>query len=250
VSDVDPALLDRVACLSLDAGNTIVFLDHARLASLLGARGIDVTVDMLVRAEGEAKRRAEDGSLSHASWSREHDAAARGWAMIMATILDVCGAPRANAGATLDALWTEHARLNLWSLVPADLPPALVDLRARGVKVAVVSNSEGMLEGLLGTLGILGCFDVVVDSGKVGVEKPDPRIFAIAMDACGATPERTLHLGDVFATDTRGARAAGIRTALIDPHGHLEGRHPEVPRVPGAAEVARALAARAKNEAC
>jgi putative hydrolase of the HAD superfamily len=109
------------------------------------------------------------------------------------------------------------------------------------VKVAIVSNSEGALERLFRDLGILGAFDLVVDSGKVGVEKPDPRIFRMAMDHFGVRPERTLHLGDVFATDILGARAAGIRHALIDPYGHYAGRHPEVPRVPGAVEVARAI---------
>ena len=52
---------------------------------------------------------------------------------------------------------------------------------------------------------------------------------------------RALHLGDVFATDILGARAAGLRHALIDPHGHYAGRHLDVPRVPGVVEVACAI---------
>jgi putative hydrolase of the HAD superfamily len=100
-----------------------------------------------------------------------------------------------------------------------------------------------MLERLFGDLGILDHFDLVVDSGNVGVEKPDPRIFRVAFDRFGVGADDALHLGDVFATDVLGARAAGCRHALIDPYGHYEGRHLDVPRVPGAVEVARVLAA-------
>jgi putative hydrolase of the HAD superfamily len=99
-----------------------------------------------------------------------------------------------------------------------------------------------VLEGLFRDLGILGHFDHVIDSGIVGVEKPDPRIFRIALDRFGIPASRALHLGDFFASDVLGARAAGIRHALIDPFGHYEGEHADVPRVPGATEVARAIA--------
>ena len=120
---------------------------------------------------------------------------------------------------------------------------ALDDIRARGVKVAIISNSEGMLERLFTDLDVLRHFDLVVDSGKVGVEKPDPRIFRVALDRFGVSPEHALHLGDMFSTDILGARAAGIRHALIDPYRHYAGRHLDVPRVPGVVEVARAIGA-------
>lgn len=55
-------------------------------------------------------------------------------------------------------------------------------------------------------------------------------------------PSRALHLGDTYATDVLGARAANVRVALVDPHGHARGRHLDVPRVPGAAEVADVIA--------
>jgi HAD superfamily hydrolase (TIGR01509 family) len=126
--------------------------------------------------------------------------------------------------------------------VPEGLAPALERARGAGVPIAVVSNSEGMLESLFADLGILQAFDFVIDSGVVGIEKPDPRIFAIALDRFRVPPARALHLGDNFATDVAGARAAGIPVALVDPFGHIAGRHLEVPRVAGAREVADAIA--------
>ncbi len=246
-----PELLDGVELLSLDAGNTVIFLDHARLARLVASGDFAPNAADLVLAEGRQKHRAELGTLVGVDVAPllgeelAHRAPSVGsWARAVGTILVEAGCSEASAARRVADLWQEHVRLNLWSLVPEGLSEALRDLRRRGVKVAIVSNSEGMLEPLFAALGLGECFDVVVDSGKVGVEKPDPRIFQIALDATGVRAERTLHLGDIFATDILGARRSGIRYGLIDPYDHYAGRHDDVPRVGGAVQVARDLAAR------
>jgi putative hydrolase of the HAD superfamily len=234
-------LVRDIELLCLDAGNTVVFLDHTRLVRIAGEHGFVTTAEALVRAEGDAKVALEEKREHHATWSRAHVQAARGWAATVGTMLHAAGLPLARVPAMLDAMWPEHASRNLWSLVPEGLVDALAAVRAAGVRVAVVSNSEGQLEPLLVDVGVRGALDLVLDSGIVGVEKPDPRIFRIALDRFGVAPTRALHLGDVYATDVLGARAAGVRVALVDPHGHLAGRHPDVPRVPGAREVATVL---------
>jgi len=234
--------LRDVDLLCLDAGNTVVFLDHARMARLCTSLGLAVDAATLERAEGEAKIALEEGRMLWPVWSGAHVAASRGWSGFVGTILRGVGLPADRMPAALDALWGEHLSLNLWSLVPPGLVAALDRARAAGVRVAIVSNSEGHLEALLTRLGVRASIDLVVDSGLVGVEKPDPHIFEIALSHFGVPASRALHLGDVYATDVLGARAAGVNVALVDPFAHLSGRHPDVPRVPGAAEVADALA--------
>jgi putative hydrolase of the HAD superfamily len=59
---------------------------------------------------------------------------------------------------------------------------------------------------------------IVVDSHVVGVAKPDPRIFASAVDALGVEPERILYVGDSVANDVVGARAAGLHPLHLDPY--------------------------------
>jgi putative hydrolase of the HAD superfamily len=239
--EIDPGLVRSVELLCLDAGNTVIFLDHERLAQLSTAHGHAVTREQLILAEGIAKRHAEDDSLVDFEWTERHLPGARGWGKMVGTILHLAGFPRELLPKTIAAIWIEHVAFNLWCLVPDGLKDALFELREAGVRTAVVSNSEGMLDQLFTRLEILQCFDVVVDSGKVGVEKPDARIFEIAMETCRSDRDHTLHLGDIFATDIQGARNAGIRHALVDPYGHFEGRHLDVPRVPGATETARAI---------
>jgi putative hydrolase of the HAD superfamily len=59
--------------------------------------------------------------------------------------------------------------------------------------------------------------EVVIDSHRVGVEKPDPAIFGFALRAMGLDPARCLYLGDSVRIDVAGARAAGLTPALVTP---------------------------------
>lgn len=234
-------LFADVDVLCLDAGNTVIFLDHDRLARLAAPLGFTGTAHALRVAEGRAKVRAEQGTLVDVSVRGNEAKVVRSWARMVATILTEAGFAEHAAEEAVTELWPHHVERNLWSEVPSDLPEALTVLRATGRKVALVSNSEGMLERLFGDLGIRAHFDVLMDSGIVGVEKPDPEIFFRAVRDAGSEPARALHLGDVYATDIMGARAAGIRCALIDPYNHYEGRHVDVPRVSSVAAAVRAI---------
>jgi putative hydrolase of the HAD superfamily len=240
---VDPDLFRDIDLLCLDAGNTVVFLDHARLSRICREAGFETTTDALIHAEGEAKHAQELGALLEFEWSGSAAPSARAWGAFVATVMVSAGVPRLGVLASVEAAWIEHGRRNLWSLVPNGLVSALDQARAAGVRIAIVSNSEGKLATLLSDVGVVGSVDVVVDSGVVGVHKPDPRIFHIALEHVNVPASRALHLGDIYVTDVVGARSAGLRAALVDPFGHLAGRHLDVPRVPGATAVLRAMTA-------
>jgi len=93
---------------------------------------------------------------------------------------------------------------------------------------------------LMERLGFLGFFEDVVDSEEVGVEKPDPRIFEIALKRVGAAPGETVFVGDIYNVDVVGGRGAGLRVVLVDERG----LYPEAdcPRVRSLAELADHLA--------
>ena len=89
---------------------------------------------------------------------------------------------------------------------------ALEQLRARGLKLAVVANWDCALPEHLGTLGLGRLVDTVVTSARAGVPKPDPAIFELALRELDVRSERALHVGDE-PCDEEGARAAGLRFA-------------------------------------
>ena len=96
-----------------------------------------------------------------------------------------------------------------------DVPPALRALRARGVRLVVVSNWDWSLPEWLERAGLSKLVDGVVSSAVVGAAKPSPRIFRVALELAGAAPDEALHVGDSPARDVDGARAAGVRGVLI-----------------------------------
>jgi putative hydrolase of the HAD superfamily len=108
----------------------------------------------------------------------------------------------------------------LWSSLYAAARDVLDELSQRGLRLAVVSNSDGTAEAGIKTLGLRDYFDVVIDSAVVGYEKPDPRIFQHAIDAVAVEPSRAIYVGDLYSVDVVGARAAGINPVLLDPYGH------------------------------
>jgi putative hydrolase of the HAD superfamily len=233
-------LYGGIRLLSLDAGNTIVFLDHRACADIAAsalARLVDERA--IERAEGIAKKRLDAKQLLPPLPDKEITPS---WGAFMATMVQIATeVDEARAADCARALWAEHRRLNLWRKVPDGLVAAVAELRARGIPVAVVSNSEGQLQSLFDNLGIGDAFDVVVDSHHVGVEKPDARIFEPVLARFGVPAAEALHLGDTWATDVIGARAAGMRVALVDPFAHYDGQYADVPRVDGVVAACRAI---------
>jgi putative hydrolase of the HAD superfamily len=96
-----------------------------------------------------------------------------------------------------------------------DAPPALRALRARGLRLYVVSNWDVSLPAVLAAVGLGELLDGVVTSGAVGRPKPARAIFAAALELAGAAPARTVHVGDSLEHDVAGARAAGIAAVLL-----------------------------------
>jgi len=125
-----------------------------------------------------------------------------------------------------------------------DLAPAALGQRLRpdGVRLAVVSNSNGTVAELLRVVGLAGHVDAVVDSRIVGVEKPDPRIFHHAAAVLEVLPEEAVHVGDLYSVDVLGARAAGCRAILLDPAGAWTAADcPKAADLPAAARLIEAM---------
>ena len=107
----------------------------------------------------------------------------------------------------------------------ADVRPALAAARAAGRRLVVVSNWDVSLDEVLERLGLAEMLDGIVTSAAFGARKPSPEIFEHALGVAGVAAHDALHVGDSFAEDVDGARAAGIEAVLIKrdgepgPHG-------------------------------
>jgi putative hydrolase of the HAD superfamily len=100
-----------------------------------------------------------------------------------------------------------------------DAVPALRELRERGLRLVAVSNWDCSLPAVLERCGLGELLDGAVSSAVAGARKPDPSIFELALELARCGPEQAIHVGDTAAEDVVGARAAGIRSLLIDRKG-------------------------------
>lgn len=195
----------------LDAGGVLLYPNWWRISETLAAHGVAVSPEALMRADPIARREIDDMKVIGGTTD-----ASRGW-LFFDLILSHAGVPRSDrTAAALTELHAYHTASNLWEYVPPDVVPALEALRARSLRLVVVSNANGTLRAHMDRLDLTRRFDVVLDSADEGVEKPDPRFFAIALERSGARAESTLHVGDLYHVDVMGARNANLRAVLVD----------------------------------
>lgn len=118
-----------------------------------------------------------------------------------------------------------------------DALPLLRTLRARGVRAVAASNWDASLPEGLERTGLAPYLDGAVSSAVVGASKPDPAVFRAALDHAGCEAAEAFHVGDSMQADVEGARAAGIRVALLDRHGVSPDPPPGVSKLSSLDEV-------------
>jgi putative hydrolase of the HAD superfamily len=156
---------------------------------------------------------------------------------------DLLGRVRANLdGGTVSPeafarLSTHFRSPDSWRIYD-DVVTTLEDLRLRGLKLAIVSNWDSHLPKLLAALELDRFFEVVAVSAIEEVGKPNPEIFRRTCERLQVLPAEALHVGDSFAEDYEGARAAGLSALLLD----RKDRHPDLPeRIRSLGELAERL---------
>jgi len=200
-----------------DAGNTLVYPQLDERVSDLAAAGFAVRIEDFYEAERLAKKRLDQwmwpqirrGDVPR-TVDREY------WAYFLSALMEVIGAPAAEHTRLTRLVYDGFRDIRCWCVVPPEIPAYLSSLKDRGFFLGVISNSGGKLEEQLRQLKLRDYFDAVVDSAIVGVEKPHPEIFHLALEGARIKRDEAIFVGDTHAIDVGGARLAGLRGVLID----------------------------------
>jgi HAD superfamily hydrolase (TIGR01509 family) len=201
-----------IKTIFLDAGGVLAFPNWERVTGILAAHGVKAEPRALGAADPVAKFQMDVGSYIGASTDGER------WRRYFELVFAEAGIkPDSRTGAAIDRIRAYHDIHNLWETVPDEVRLALFRLRKLGLCLAVVSNANGTVADAFERAGLSEHVDMIIDSHYEGIEKPDPRLFRIALERAGAQADTTVHLGDLFHVDVVGARAAGIRAVLLDP---------------------------------
>ncbi len=116
--------------------------------------------------------------------------------------------------ACFDEIFAHYARAAAWQVAPG-AEVALGELGRRGLRLAVVSNFDTRLEGILAGLELSHHFERIILPAEARIAKPDPRIFAFALEALGVPASAAAYVGDDPTDDHASARAAGLRAVDV-----------------------------------
>jgi putative hydrolase of the HAD superfamily len=188
-----------------DAGGTLVLIDPVRFNAFLAEWDLpavqpDLLTDAHFRAMSEFAYRLEAGDQLGFRW----------WIDCFFELVGV-----SLTGSMAEAF---GGGANMWNRAIPGARETVLDLQASGYRVAVVSNSDGTVAEALSIAGFAGLFELVIDSTDVGISKPDPAIFRLALEQLGVGAGDSWYVGDSHYHDVGGARAAGLAASvLIDP---------------------------------
>lgn len=229
-----------IRAIFFDAGNTLLYPRLDDRAKDLTAAGFPARVDDFLTAERTAKRKLEDWlwpQIRAGNVPRTIDH--HYWADYLGSLMTLIGAPEGEHKRLINLLAEGFRDIRTWSLVMPDTPGYLESLQKQGYFLGVISNSVGTLEAQLQNMALRDYFHAVVDSAIVGVEKPHPEIFQLALASAKAEPQEAVFVGDTLATDVGGAQLAGLHGVLIDRVGAYPGA--ECPRLTSLPELTAVL---------
>ena len=204
----------------LDVGNTLISMDFDWVKEELRGLGVMCEVDDLRRAEAAA-RPVVSAALEKFKSTEDRKTTILYIRSIIRGLNPVSSMTDEEhdeiIGALLKVIQGPGQIERLWSWVLPGVIEALEILKNIGLRLVVVSNSNGTVERILTNLKLRHYFDKILDSHLVGFEKPDPRLFYHALEISGSDPERTIHIGDLYHVDVIGAWSAGLHAILLDP---------------------------------
>ncbi|MEX0790210.1 MAG: HAD-IA family hydrolase [Actinomycetota bacterium] len=213
----------RLKAVFFDAGETLLapHPSHHELFSLvLGERGHDIGPGVVERTFADIAPSfvAVMDRMAVKFWSISREASLEFWGKIYGEALDRLGVPDPDS-KIFEALYERFTRYDSYRLFPECIP-TLKTLKDAGLVVGLISNFEEWLEGMLIEMEIAHLFDLMVISGKEGIEKPDPAIFHLALERSGIAAGTAIYVGDHPKLDVEAARAVGMGAILIDRKSH------------------------------
>lgn len=214
----EPGFHGRFRAVSFDVGETLVrpYPTFAvAFARLCGAAGVSLAGEQAARIEPLLAERLMDYQRCGLTFSDSVDSSRAFWTSLYRDCLHDLGVEEPALGRLPEVLYDGFTRTENYGLFD-DAREVIVELRRRGFLVGVLSNWESWLVRMLADLELDRLLDFAVISGVLGIEKPDPRIYAAAIGAAKVGPAEILHVGDSYVTDVVGPRAAGMSAVLLD----------------------------------
>jgi len=205
----------QIRAILFDAGNTLIFPNYNKLRQSLAKLGIFIEERDFMLAEYRAKDK-----LAKVLKTVGEDAHPQPLILYFDVIFHEMGLPEADLAKTRELVNSRGTIAELFNNISPSAYTTLKLLQKWGYILGIVSNADGNLRKALDKFGLTPYFHFIIDSKEVNYEKPDPRIFFLALERAGVQPYEAVHVGDIYPVDVLGAVRAGIFPVLVDPLGY------------------------------
>jgi putative hydrolase of the HAD superfamily len=206
-------MIDDLQAVLLDVGGVLMVPNPTLVGAVTVAHGGTDDVATLLRSHYAAVAAADDGTTLD-------------WLRYQHQLLIGAGVPDERIDLATEAVTAAYTERNLWDYPLPGARSGLQRLAETGLRLGIVSNSDGTVEQTLRNVELTQVgegpgvpVEILLDSFTVGVEKPDPAIFAIALKAMEVSASQAIYVGDTRTFDVAGALRAGLHPVHVDPYG-------------------------------
>ncbi len=233
----------RFRAVFFDVGETLVHVDPTfadLFVTVLAGAGHERSVDQVRDASAHVYERFSEAARDGSMWTTTPERSRAFWTSVYERMLGELDV--ADDDGLASTLHREFTRMENYALFD-DVLPTLASLRTTGVLLGVISNFEAWLEDWFGAHELLELFPVRVISGIEGIEKPDERIFQLALDRASVSAAESAYVGDNPEFDVDPPAALGMFPVLVDRRerfpGHAGARVTDLRDLPALLEAVR-----------
>ena len=206
----------RFRAVFFDVGETLVHVDPSfsdLFVKVLAEAGHERTLDDVRNASAHIYASFSEAARDRSMWTTSPDRSRTFWMSVYARMLEDLGV-RSEDGlaSTLHRAFTHLENYVLFD----DVRPALSRLATAGLLLGVVSNFEAWLKEWFGVHDLVETFPIRVISGIEGIEKPDERIYLLALERAGVEARESVYVGDNPEFDVDPPAALGMFPVLVD----------------------------------
>jgi putative hydrolase of the HAD superfamily len=206
----------RYRAVFFDVGETLVHPAPSfpeLFAEVVAREGHRVVPEDVLAASRAVSARFSEAARDGSLWTTSSERSRAFWSSVYVAMLGELGLP--SHDGLRDALYGAFTDRSNYTLFD-DVRPVLEQLASEGYALGLVSNFEAWLDDLLADLGVREAFGVRVISGIEGMEKPDPRIYRLALDRASVDAADAVYVGDNPKFDIDPPAALGMFPVLID----------------------------------
>jgi putative hydrolase of the HAD superfamily len=211
----------RFRAVFFDVGETLIHVEPSfadLFVTVLAGAGHERSEDDVRGASAHVYARFSEAARDGSMWTTSPERSRDFWTSVYVRMLGELHVPDADGLAT--TLYREFTRMENYVLFD-DVRPTIVSLQEAGLLLGIVSNFEAWLEDWFGLHDLVETFPVRVISGLEGIEKPDERIYRLALERAGVDATDAAYVGDNPEFDVDPPAALGMFPVLVDRRGRF-----------------------------